>query len=126
VTGVFQKLSAKESGSAAIYLICFGSATVIIGIALGFFLPESFGSTRSIGFALAAGVTFALGAGLISIALIRYQAAISQLSPLYNMNVLITVLLGLWLFAEFREMHMGRLLGGTVLIVMGGILVANS
>jgi len=126
VTGILQKLSAKADGSATIYLICFGTATAIAGVILYFLLPGPIGSLRSIGFALTAGLTFALGAGLISTALINYQAAISQLSPLYNMNIVITVVLGLTLLAEYQNLNAGRLLAGTVLIAIGGILVANS
>ena len=70
--------------------------------------------------------TFAGGAGLISLALIKYQTAISQLSPLYNMNVLITVVVGLWLLAEYRQVQLGPLLLGSVLIAVGAILVANA
>jgi len=126
VTGVFQKLSARAEGGPAIYLICLGAGTVLIGLVLQFFLPEQSLSLRSISFALAAGLSFSLGAGLISLALLNYQAAISQLSPLYNMNVLITVVIGLALFAEYQNVDILRLIGGTVLIIAGGLLVASS
>jgi uncharacterized membrane protein len=101
ITGIFQKLSARDGGSAAMYLICFGAATTLTGVLFHFLQPEGIGSSRSMGWALVAGLTFAAGAGLISVALIKYQAAISPLSPLYNMNVLITVVTGLWLLAEW-------------------------
>ena len=126
ITGIFQKLSARDGGSAAMYLVCFGATTTLAGILFHFLQPEGIGSSRSIGWALVAGVTFAAGAGLISVALIKYQAAISQLSPLYNMNVLITVAVGLWLLAEYRQVQLGPLLVGSVLIAIGAVLVANA
>lgn len=126
VTGVLQKLSAKAEGGPAMYLICLGAGTVLVGIVLQFFLPEQTLSFRSISFALAAGLSFALGAGLISLALLHYQAAIAQISPLYNMNVLVTVVIGLALFAEYQNVDVLRLVGGTVLIITGGLLVASS
>ncbi len=126
VTGVFQKLSARAEGGPAIYLICLGAGTVLVGMVLQFLLPEQSLSLRSVSFALAAGLSFSLGAGLITVALLNYQAAISQLSPLYNMNVLITVVLGLALFAEYQDANILRLMGGTVLIIIGGVLVASS
>ncbi len=126
ITGIFQKMSAKGGGSAAVYLICFGASTVVMGLVLHFMLREPAGPAGAIGFAFLAGATFALGAGLISIALIKYQAPIAQLSPLYNANVLITVLLGVWFLAEGQGLQLGQLLGGTALIVIGAILVANA
>ena len=126
ITGIFQKLNAREGGSVAMYLICFGATTLLAGLLFHFLRPEGLGSPRSIGWALVAGFTFAGGAGLISLALIKYQAAISQLSPLYNMNVLITVVVGLWLLAEYRQVQLGPLLLGSVLIAVGAILVANA
>jgi transporter family protein len=126
VTGVFQKLSAKAEGGPAMYLICLGAGTVLVGLILQVILPEQALSFRSASFALAAGLSFALGAGLISLALLRYQAAIAQLSPLYNMNVLVTVVIGLALFAEYQNVDVPRLVGGTVLIIAGGLLVAGS
>lgn len=126
VTGILQKLSAKAEGGPAMYLICLGAGTVLVGVVLQFILPEQTLSLRSISFALAAGLTFSLGAGLITVALLKYQAAISQLSPLYNMNVLVTVVFGLAIFAEYQDANVLRLIGGTVLIIAGGMLVAGS
>jgi hypothetical protein len=40
--------------------------------------------------------------------------------------VLITVVLGLLIFAEYRDLHAVRLLIGTVLLIGGGLLVASS
>lgn len=126
VTGILQKLSARADGGAGMYLIFLGVGTVIVGLVFHFVLPEPPISLRPASFALAAGVAFALGAGLISYALIKHQAAISQLTPLYNMNVLITVVVGLVAFAEYRDTHVARLLLGSVLVVVGGLLVAGA
>jgi uncharacterized membrane protein len=49
-----------------------------------------------------------------------------SLTPLYNMNVLVTVVLGLLLFAEYRDVHVVRLLGGTILLMAGALLVAGA
>lgn len=59
-------------------------------------------------------------------ALIRYDAAVSQLAPLYNMNTLVAVLLGLLVFAEFRDVQVLRLAAGALLIVLGGWLVSGA
>jgi uncharacterized membrane protein len=69
---------------------------------------------------------FAVGAGLISTAIIQYDASISQLSPLYNMNILVAVTLGLLVFSEWVDVSTPRLLIGTVVILFGGYLVSGA
>lgn len=126
VTGILQKMSAEADGGAGMYVIFLGVGTVIVGVVFHVVLPEPPISLRPASLATVAGLTFSLGAGLISFALIRHEAAISQLTPLYNMNVLVTVILGLLVFAEFRDVSAVRLLFGTVLLVSGGLLVAGA
>jgi uncharacterized membrane protein len=126
VTGIFQKMSAEADGGAGTYLVFLGIGTVIVGLVLHQVLPEPAPSVRPAVFALIAGVTFSLGAALISVALIRHHASISQLTPLYNMNVLVTVVIGLLLFAEYRDVQVIRLLGGTSLLIVGALLVAGA
>jgi uncharacterized membrane protein len=126
VTGLLQKLSTREGISTGLYLVCFGAATTLVGVVLHLALREGTSPGRAVGIASAAGIAFALGAGLITIALIRFQAPISQLAPLYNTNALITVVLGLWLLREFADVNLPRLLIGSLLIVVGAILVAEA
>jgi uncharacterized membrane protein len=126
VTGIFQKMSAEADGGAGTYLVFLGIGTIIVGLILRRVLPEQVVSWRPAAFALIAGVTFSLGAGLISVALIKHRASIAQLTPLYNMNVLVTVVLGLLLFAEYRDLHVVRLLGGTALLIVGALLVSSA
>jgi drug/metabolite transporter (DMT)-like permease len=124
--GVFQKWSAREGGSVATYLIGFGLATVVVGVASRFFLSEAPGSSASLGLALLGGLAFAIGAGLISLALIRFDAPISQLSPLYNMNLLVTIALGLLFFSEFKDVQAPRLILGALLVLAGGWIVSSA
>jgi len=58
--------------------------------------------------------------------LVKHDAPISIIVPLFNMNSLVSVLLGLWIFAEWRDVNTVKLLAGTVLITAGGTLVATS
>jgi transporter family protein len=57
---------------------------------------------------------------------VKFETPIAKLTPLYNMNTLIVVLLALWIFAEWKEVKVLQLLIGAVLIVMGGVLVARA
>jgi uncharacterized membrane protein len=124
--GIFQKMSAREGGSATSYLIYFGAATALSGLIWRVILKESWGTPRSAGLAFVAGLVFSMGAGLISMAMINYQAAVSQLSPLYNMNVLVTVGLGLLILSEHQSLDVTRLLAGAALIAIGAVLVSGA
>ena len=42
------------------------------------------------------------------------------------MNILVTVVFGLLVFAEFRDLNVPTLLTGTALILAGGWIVANA
>jgi uncharacterized membrane protein len=126
VTGLLHKVSTREGITTGLYLVCFGAATALTGVVLHLVLHEGASPTRATGAALVAGLAFALGAGLITIALIRFDSPISQLAPLYSTNALITAMLSLWLLREAGDVNLSRLLIGTILIVAGVILVADA
>jgi len=63
---------------------------------------------------------------LIQVALTRYRAAISQITPLHMVNIVVPISLGLVLFAESRDLDPTRLVVGSVLIAAGAILVAGA
>ncbi|MGD2058225.1 MAG: hypothetical protein PVF85_02600 [Anaerolineales bacterium] len=126
LAGVLQKASARAGGSVPLYLIVFGLATCLTGLVYRQVTGDSSFSAPAGLWALLAGALFATGAGLISTALIQYEASISQLSPLYNMNILITVALGLLIFSEWNLVSTPRLLIGTAVILFGGWLVSSA
>ncbi|MGD2163108.1 MAG: hypothetical protein PVI81_07060 [Anaerolineales bacterium] len=126
LAGVLQKASARAGGSAPLYVITFGLATCLTGLVYRQIVGDNSFSGRAVVWALIAGTFFAIGAGLISNTLIQYNASISQLSPLYNMNILVTVALGLLIFAEWGSVSVPRLLIGTAVILIGGYLVSSA
>lgn len=126
LAGFLQKASARAGGSAPLYVIGFGLATCLTGLIYRQVAGDSTFSGQALMLALLAGFFFAAGAGLISTAIIQYDASISQLSPLYNMNILITVTLGLLIFAEWNMVSAPRLLIGTLVILAGGWLVSGA
>jgi uncharacterized membrane protein len=75
---------------------------------------------------IAYGVLWSSGIACIAFALARYEARISQLVPLYNMNTVVAVLGGLVALSEWRSVLVGRLLLGAALTVAGGALAATS
>jgi uncharacterized membrane protein len=72
------------------------------------------------------GLAWGAGIACIAVALKKHGAQISQLVPLYNMNTLLAVLIGLIAFQEWREVHPGKLLTAAVLIISGGILASRA
>jgi drug/metabolite transporter (DMT)-like permease len=77
-------------------------------------------------YAFFVGVTWAGGILFVIMALAKYNTPISIISPLNCTACLVTVLLALLIFSEWKEMHVLRLLIGTILIIMGAMLVSTS
>ena len=108
------------------YVLFVGIGVVLIGSIILLFMPDRTISLQSSLFAGAVGFGWGLGIGLIVIALNKFGLPISVLTPLFNMNTLVTVLLALWIFAEWKQVRVPQLLFGSVLIVIGGTIVARS
>ena len=72
------------------------------------------------------GLVWATGIGCIGIALRRFDGQISQLVPLYNMNTLVAVVLGLIILSEWRNVNATKLVMAAILIIAGGVLAAQA
>ena len=72
------------------------------------------------------GVFLGLGTGCVVLGLLKYQAPLAKLVPLYNMNTLVTSGLALVIFSEWRAVNPFQLLVGAGLIIAGGILVSGA
>ena len=73
---------------------------------------------------MAVGAFWAVGA-LIQLTALKGGADVSRLTPIYNMNTLLVVFLGIILLKELPDAsNMLRVAAGAVLIVAGGILVS--
>lgn len=126
VSGVLQKASMQAGIGIGPYLLCiavgvFGTGAVFSGLT-----SERLVSPTSGAYALLIGVVWSLSMGLVALALNTYQAPLAKLAPLYNMNTLVVVLIALVVFAEWKEVSSLKLLIGTILIIIGGTLVANA
>ena len=125
---IFTKASSQHFLASSPYLIVLGLSIALVGVASGPILGTGIGNltSKGIGFGMLAGILWGLGMLLVSIALNRLGTPISVLTPLYNMNTLVAVLLGLWIFSEWKEVQALPLILGAVLITAGGILVARA
>ena len=126
LSAIFQKSSNQSGIGIGLYLLVIGFGSAITGTILYLISPVRTISLSSGLSATLVGIFSATGMGFVAIALARYGAPISKLVPLYNMNTLVAVLLGLLIFAEWRDVNALKLIMGSVLIVIGCVLVANS
>lgn len=118
------KASMQHGIGIGLYLIFLGLAVMIVGVGFHLYDQDTTVNVRSAAYAIVVGATWALGAGFVGIAVLRYPVPISKLAPLYNMNTLLAVLLSLWIFSEWQHVNVLKLLIGAVLVILGGTLVA--
>jgi transporter family protein len=125
-TNALVKASTEKGISIPIYIICTAGASLLVGLVMLFVMRDVKVSLASGGYAFAAGALWAAGVSGILIALQNHNASISVLTPLFNMNTLVTVVIGLWIFSEWQTIRVPQLLLGSVFIVIGGTIVARA
>ena len=126
IAGIFQKFSANGGIGTGPFLIGVGLTTVVVGGVFVVVEKQAVITGQSTVFTLLYGLVWATATGFVAISLSRYGGQISQLVPLYNMNTLVAVLLGLVIFAEWRNVDPWKLLAAAVLIVAGGVLASRA
>ena len=126
VTAVFQKLSATAELGPGRYLMIFGAVIFFGGLSYSRIVGETSFTIQGATFAGLAGLSFALGTGLLSYALWRLNMPISKASPILATNVLVTVFIGAFLLGEISSLNGPRLLTGTILVLLGAIVVTSS
>ena len=103
-----------------------GISITLAGLMYFFVFPDKTLSLRSGVYSSLVGLTWAIAVALISFAVAQYGTPISKLVPLYNMNTIVAVFLGLFLLAEWKDMNTTKLLIGSLMVIAGGSLVATS
>ncbi len=126
VSGVMQKTAQKTGISLGWYIICIAIGVLLAGLPL--LLTEQVKQISYKGglLSLLIGLFWASGMITIAMAITKYGAPVSRLAPLYNMNTLIAVILGLVIYAEWKDLNIVPLLSGAFFIVIGGVLVSRS
>lgn len=125
-SNVLMKGSMERSTSFAIYLISVGIAVIVTGSTILFFTRDKSFTFLGSTFAFLGGLTWALGVFGALYAINRFNTPLGKLAPLFNMNTLVTVLLALWIFSEWKQVRVPHLLIGSLLIVIGGMFVAKA
>ncbi len=126
VAGVMQKASMQAATGLGPYLIGTGLGVVMTGALVYAFVAQRAVPAVGIGYAVLMGLFWSAAVGLVAVGLTTYGLPLAKLVPLYNMNTLVAVLLGLWLFAEWQNVVLAKLLLGALLIMVGGFLVATA
>ena len=108
------------------YLLFFAAGILAASILAYIFLVDHTLSLTAGIYASAHGLLFGCGFVALAVGLTVYAMPISQLVPLANMSTLVSVVLGLLIFSEYTRLNVGYLFLGSVLIVIGGILVAKA
>ena len=123
VSSVFQKTSNRAGIGAGPYLLVVGGVVLAIGLVLTAIQRDLTINWTSATHGAAGAALWALGMACIATALGRYNA---QLVPLYNMNTLVAVGVGLIVLAEWQTVHPVKILAASVLTIGGGVLAALS
>ncbi|NTV04299.1 hypothetical protein HGA89_05230 [bacterium] len=126
VTGILQKAAGRAGAGVGPYLLFTGAGVALVGAAFAVARIDNAVSWRAGLLAGGVGASWGLGMALVLIALTRFGTPLSKLAPLYNLNTLVVVLLALVVYAEWRDVHLAKLIAGALLVVLGGILVANA
>ncbi len=126
ISSVFAKSSTNAGMTVGGHLFVIGIAVSMTGVLFNGLLPGNSPSLVAIASSSMQGLFWGLGTGCVVLGLIKYQAPLAKLVPLYNMNTLITSGIALVVFAEWRAVNPLQLLVGAGLIVAGGVLVSGA
>lgn len=124
--GILQKAAQRTGAGIGPYLICIGLSVVGVGAAATAATGVRAISGRGVGLSFGMGLAWGLGTWAVALGLSRYAMPVAKLAPLYNANTVVVVLLGLLLFAEYRDVSLPRLLLGVLLVVVGATVVARA
>jgi len=126
ISGAVQKTASRTGIAPGLYLLIIGLVVALVGAAVALVQRDASvsasGAVQTVGFA----ILWSVGILGIMLGLGRFEGQVSVLVPLYNMNTLVAVGIGLVLLGEWRDVSVWRLLAGAALIVAGGVLAGSS
>lgn len=126
ISGFVQKISTNQNITMGAHLVTIGLGVVSVGVVVCLINNGEVFTFKKVIPSFVIGAAWGLGMFLVTMALVKYNASLSAITPLYNMNTLVTVLVALIFFAEWKDANLTKLLIGTVLIIIGGIFVSTS
>lgn len=122
---LFARMGAQDGINAGHFMFLAGIGVAVAGAVFSLTQPQALPMTgRTMVLAMLYGAGWSLGSGCIMFSLLRYRVPIAKLVPLFNMNTLVAVALTVVIFAEWKLVHLTKLILGSIFVVIGGILVA--
>jgi len=126
VVATFQKVINKEGIGMGPYLMGIGATIFAVGAVYALCDRDFAATTRAGVYTVLFGVMWSAAMICVAIALKRYNGQIGQIVSIYNMNTLVTVVIGLVVLSEWKNVNPTRLLAAAVLITLGGVLAAQA
>lgn len=126
VVATFQKVINKETIGMGPYLMGIGATIFAIGALYSLWDRDLAITPRASFYVVLFGVMWSVAMICVAIALKRYNGQIGQIVSIYNMNTIVTVVIGLVVLSEWKNLNSYRLLAAAVLISLGGVLAANA
>ena len=122
---ILYKAAQQKGNFSPNYGILMFSVGIIIVAGVFFLFKPSFEfEWKSSGLAIIAGAVWAIGMIAVVIA-ISQKADVARLAPIYNINTILAVLMGIIFLKEIPDTsQMFRVIAGAILIVVGAILVS--
>ena len=122
---IIYKIALQKGNFSPYYgILMFGIGAAIVSVAFFLFKPSFEFEWKSSSLAIIAGAVWAIGMVMVAIALSQ-KADVARLAPIYNINTILAVLMGIIFLKEIPDVsQMIRVIGGAVLIVIGAILVS--
>lgn len=128
IFAITMKAGAGYKISTSSYLIIIGLVISLTGLLVRPLLNETETSlsTTAVAFSIGSGLLWASGTALVNYSILKFDTPLAILTPLYNMNTLVAVLGGLFIFAEWKTVNSIPVGIGTLLVLCGGILLSRA
>jgi uncharacterized membrane protein len=123
---VLMKLSLKHGISLPVFLGITGASVLGYGSIATLLGDSKQVNLTSATYAVAMGITWSTAMFCMSYGVAVFKLPVSIVAPLSNSNALIAVLLGAFVFSEWKDLNIGKVILGTILIVAGATLVSSA
>lgn len=117
-------ISEKKTDPVFVMLLYCGGAFFLGVIIFLFVKPNCTITWASVGYGIGAGLLYGLGLLFVALAFAK-GVPVSLMVPLYSINALVTVLLGIFWLNEVPDIKgIIKIITGTIFIVIGAIIVS--
>ncbi|MBM9545806.1 hypothetical protein JWG40_02165 [Leptospira sp. 201903074] len=123
---VIMKLSLRAGISLPLYLVFVGLSIFCYGIVFAFQSGMKEVTLSGGLFAFLMGLSWSTAIYCMSYGISVLKMPVSVIAPLTHSNAIVAVILGAIVFSEWKDLNLLKVFIGTMLIVLGGIIVSSS